>query len=73
MRPKVATAGNETADPYDRFHAIKDKQSLQMMKARCSRKLVWDPWPVTKVQKDASFDAATKLVRQRNASHLDSM
>ena len=67
MRPKVATVGNESADPYDRFYAIKDKQSLQVRKARCSKELGWDPWPVTKVQKDTSFDTATKLVQQRNA------
>ena len=71
MQPKVATAGSEPADPYDRFYAIKDKQSLQVKKARRSKTLVWDPWPVTKVQKDAIFDVAMKLVQQRNSQCVD--
>ena len=40
VQPKVATAGNESADPCDRFYAIKDKQSLQVRKARRSETLV---------------------------------
>ena len=71
VQPKVATAGNESADPCDRFYAIKDKQSLQVRKARRSETLVWDPWPVTEVQKDAMFDAAMKLVQQRNSQCVD--
>ena len=43
MRPKIATAGNESADPYDRFYAIKDKRSLQVRKARCSKKIGLGP------------------------------
>ena len=71
IHPKVATAGNVSADPYYRFYAIKDKQSLQVRKARRSQTLVWDPWPVTKLQKDAMFDAAMKLVQQRNSQCAD--
>ena len=71
MQPKVATARAESADHYDRFDAIKDKQSLLVRKARRSQTLVWDPWPVTKVQKDAIFDAAMKLVRQRSSQCVD--
>ena len=71
MQPKVATAVNESTNPYDRFYAIKDKQSLLVRKARRSNTLVWDPWPVTKVQKDAIFVAAMKLVRQRNSQCVD--
>lgn len=71
MQPTIATAGNESADPYDRFYAIKDKQSLQVRKARRSKTLVWDPWPVSNVQEDAIFDIAKKLVRHRNSQCVD--
>ncbi len=67
MHPKVATAGNKPVDPFDKFYAIRDKQSPLVEKARRSKTLLWDPWPVSKVQKDAIFDAAMKLVRQRNS------
>ena len=39
VQPKVVTAGNESADPYDRFYAIKDKQSLQV-----GRPVALKPW-----------------------------
>ena len=71
MQPKVSTAGSKPVDPFDEFYAIKDKQSPQVKKARRSKTLVWDPWPVTKVQKDATFDAAMKLVRRRNSQCVD--
>ena len=67
MPPNVSIAGLLPADPFDEFYAIKDKQSPQVKKARRSGTLVWDPWPVTIVHKDALFDAALKLVRQRNS------
>ena len=71
MQPKLPTAGSKPADPFDEFYAIKDKQSPQVKKARRSETLVWDPWPVTKVQKDATFDAAMRLVRHRNSHCVD--
>lgn len=67
MQPKISTAGSEPGDLFDEFYAIKDKQSPQVKKARRSGTFVWDPWPVTTVQKDALFNAAIKLVRQRNS------
>ena len=71
MQPKIATASNKPADPFDKFYAIRDKQSPQVEKARRSKTLIWDPWPVTKVQKDAILDAAMELVRQRNSQCVD--
>ncbi|KAK3178159.1 hypothetical protein OEA41_000292 [Lepraria neglecta] len=59
--------GPKPTDPFERFYAIKDRQSTAVKKAQRSNELVWDPWPVRNVQKDAILEAAKRLVRQRNS------
>ncbi|KAL2047756.1 hypothetical protein ABVK25_011368 [Lepraria finkii] len=63
--------GPKPTDPFERFCAIKDRQSTAAKKAQRSDELVWDPWPVRNVQKDAILEAAKKIVRQQNSKCIN--
>ena len=60
-------AGRKPADPFERPFALRNRQNTAIKKAQGSHDLIWDPWPVKRMQKDAIFDSAQKLVQRRNS------
>ncbi len=64
----IATmTGSRPAEPFRRFYAIRDKDSPAVNRVQRSQQgFAWDPWPVKECKGDATFDAAKKLVHQRN-------